>query len=168
MEYIYTNTNVKSIEQSDDFQEGIENFERGEIDAAAFSFELAYESVKRRDIINNKYASFCGLLRLLQGEHSGLILCRDAARNESRDADLFLNLALAEWSYRNRRKTVEAIFTGLDIDSDHPGLIKLHKELGVRKRKPVALLDRNNPLNVIVGKILRKKRLPLSSFAGLA
>lgn len=164
MEYIYTYKYVKNSECSDEFQKGIEHFERDEIVAAAFGFELAYESVKRSDIINNKYASFCGLLRLLRGDHSGLILCRDAVRSEKRDADLFLNLARAEWFYRNRRKTVEAIFIGLDIDSNHLGLIKLHQELGVRKRKPLALLDRNNPLNVMFGRILRKNKLPITTF----
>lgn len=157
MKYKYTYKALKNSECSNDFQKGIENFEHGDIQAAAFCFELAYESVKRSDITNNKYASFCGLLRLLQGNHSGLILCRDAVRSERRDADLYLNLARAEWHYRNRRKTVEAIFMGLDIDGNHPGLIKLHQKLGVRKRKPLAFLDRNNPFNVMFGRILRKK-----------
>ena len=168
MEYIYTYTYVQNSDCSDEFLKGIKHFKRDELAAAAFGFELAYESVKRNDVINNKYASFCGLLRLLQGDHGGLILCRDAVRSEKNDANLFLNLARAEWFYRNRKKTVEAIFMGLDIDSNHPGLIKLHQELGVRKRKPLAILDRNNPLNVIFGRIIRKKKLPYTSFTSLA
>ena len=163
MKYLYTYTYLKHSECSDEFQKGIEHFERDELEAAAFGFELAYESVKRGDIFNKRYASFCGLLRLLLGDHGGLILCRDAVRSEKRDADLFLNLARAEWFYRNRRKTVEAIFMGLDIDSNHPGLTKLHQELGVRKSKPLALLDRSNPLNVMIGRILRKKKSPIST-----
>ena len=100
------------------------------------------------------------MLRVIQGDYGGLHLCRDAARSEYHDGDVFLNLARAEWFLKNRRRTIAAISCGLSIDKTHRGLRKMRKELGVRRRNPLPVLDRANCFNTMLGKIMRKKTQP--------
>ena len=152
-DYVYKDYSL----HSEDFLSGIRCLKAGLNEEANRYFQLAYESVKNGDIYHNKYASFCGLLRVLHGDPGGLVLCRDAARSEIHDGDVFLNLARAEWFYDSRKKTVYAILNGLDIDGKHVGLLQMHKDLGVRAHQPIPWLGRENKLNVWIGRLLRKQ-----------
>lgn len=160
MNYVYVYNDASSY--CEEFRKGMDYLINGEHAKALHSFQLAYESVKTRDPYHNKYASFCGLLRVIQGDYGGLILCRDAARSEYNDGDVFLNLARAEWQLNYRKKTVEAILRGLCIDASHTGLHKMQQQLGIRKRNPLPILSRKNCLNVMIGKIIRKKKSPVT------
>lgn len=140
----------------DEFVEGIAHLEESAIPKARQSFQQAYESVERSDVYHNKYASYCGLARVLSGDASGLDLCREAARTEQQDGDVFLNLARAEWFYKNRKNTVIALKKGLQVDNRHPGLREMREQLGIRMRCPLPFLPRSHPLNRALGELLRE------------
>jgi len=144
---------------SNEFVEGIEHLKERAIPKAMQSFQQAYESVGRSDIYRNKYASYCGLARVLSGDPSGLELCREAARSEIHDGDVFLNLARAEWFHKHRKNTVIALKKGLQIDNRHPGLRQMREQLGIRLRCPLPFLPRSHPLNHALGKLLRSGRV---------
>jgi len=139
-----------------DFRTAVNFFEVKSTDKALHYFQLAYESVNRNDIYHNLYESYCGLVRLLSGDRGGLELCRDAARSEQLNANVFLNLARAEWHYRNRKKTIIALENGLNINRKHLGILKMREELGVRRRNVIPMVHRNSIINNTLGKILRK------------
>lgn len=139
----------------DDFVEGIEYLKDRAIPQAVEYFKLAYESVGRNDIYHNKYASYCGLARVLSGDKAGLQLCREVARREIHDGDVFLNLARAEWFCQQRKNTVVALKKGLQIDNRHPGLRLMREQLGIRQRSPLPFLPRTHKLNQALGKIMR-------------
>jgi hypothetical protein len=120
-------------------------------------FQLAYEAVNQNDIYHNKYASYCGLIRLINGDRGGLDLCREVSRSELHDGDVFFNLARAEWHFNNRKKTIRALEKGLEIDGAHPGIINMRIDLGVRKRAVLPMLSRNHVINNSLGKLLRKQ-----------
>jgi hypothetical protein len=141
----------------DEFVEGIEHLKERAIPKAMERFQQAYDSVGRSDVYHNKYASYCGLARVLSGDKSGLQLCRDAARSEIHDGDVFLNLARAEWFYKNRKNTVIALKKGLQVDNRHPGLRLMREQLGIRMRCPLPFLPRSHPLNHALGKLLRSE-----------
>ena len=141
---------------SEDFVNGVEHLKEHAIPKAVESFNVAFESVDRRDAYRNKYASYCGLARVLSGDASGLNLCREAARAEIRDGDVYLNLARAEWYFENRKNTVIALKKGLSVDSRHPGLRAMREQLGLRVRSPLPFLPRSHPLNHSLGKLMRK------------
>lgn len=139
------------------FINGVEFLSLGLISPAAHSFELAYEQVKYQDIHHNKYASFCGYTRVLSGgDRGGLALCREVARNELYDGDVFFNLAKSEWYFKGRKRTIAALRDGLKVDFMHPGLRELRESLGVRKKPPIMFLPRGHLLNSSLGKLLRK------------
>jgi hypothetical protein len=141
----------------DEFVEGVEFLNHRVMPKAAVRFQQAYESVDRADIYHNKYASYCGLARVLSGDAGGLQLCREAAKSELYDGDVYLNLARAEWYFENRKLTVVALKKGLRVDAAHPGLRQMREELGVRQRSPLPFLPRSHPLNQALGRLLRAK-----------
>lgn len=142
---------------SQEFMLGLKQLKDYSIHNALNSFQQAYESVSPVDFHHNKYASYCGLLRVLSGDREGLNLCRDAVRSEDRDGDVFLNLACVEWHIRSRRNSILAVEKGLKVDGRHPGLKKMRSQIGYRERNVVPFLARNNPLNQLLGKLKRKK-----------
>ena len=140
----------------DEFKAAVNLYDIKSSEKSLHLFQLAYESVNRSDIYHNKYASYCGMVRLLNGDRGGLELCREVAHGEMHDADVFLNLARAEWHCRNRKRTIIALKKGIQIDSRHPGLLKMRKELGIRKHKALSIFNRNSVINNFLGKLLRK------------
>ncbi|VAW61097.1 hypothetical protein MNBD_GAMMA09-486 [hydrothermal vent metagenome] len=139
----------------DEFVEGVSFLRDRVIPKAVNRFQQAYESVDRADVYHNKYASYCGLARVLSGDASGLEMCRAAVQNEMYDGDVYLNLARAEWFYENRKAVVIALKKGLQVDNRHPGLRQMREQLGVRQRSALPFLPRTHPLNQTLGKLLR-------------
>lgn len=139
----------------DDFVEGVSLLKDRAMPSAVSHFQKAYESVGRADVYHNKYASYCGLAKVLSGDSTGLGMCRHAAKNELHDGDVYLNLARAEWFYENRKAVVVALKKGLQIDNRHPGLRQMREQLGIRQRSALPFLPRSHPLNHALGKLLR-------------
>lgn len=140
------------------FINGLVYLEERSISQAISSFRQAYEGVAKDEVNAMKYASYYGLARVLMGEEEGLGLCQYAARHEKKDGDVFLNLARAEYLYRNRKKAVEAIMAGMGVDAQHAGLLSMSKLLGIRQHQALSFLPRNHPLNNVIGKLMRRKR----------
>jgi len=141
----------------DDFTLGLNFLKSHSLPQALINFRSAYNAVSYNDIYHNKYASFCGLARVLNGDRSGVELCRDAARQEMRDGDVFLNLAYAEWFMDSRKRSIGVIEKGLAIDGQHLGLNKLQSHLGKRAKPVLFFVARDSFLNKTLGKIVRKK-----------
>lgn len=141
---------------SPNFINGIEFLKRGMAVQARHCFEMAYEQVSYNDEYYNKYASFCGYARVLNGDPGGLSICREVARNELEDGDVFYNLAKSEWQFHNRKRTVSVLEKGLEVDGVHSGLYEFRKDLGVRRKSPLLFLSRNNFLNKKLGMLFRK------------
>lgn len=143
-------------DESPQFSRGVEHLNQQCIPEAVDRLQQAYESVGRSSVYHNKYASYCGLARVLSGDSSGIQLCRDAAHSEINDGDVFLNLARAEFYLKNRKAAVIALKKGLQIEPRHLELRAMREEMGVRYRSPMPFLPRSHPLNHAVGKLLRK------------
>lgn len=139
----------------DEFVEGVTFLKDRSMPNAIDSFQQAFESVGRADVYHNKYASYCGLARVLSGDATGLDMCRQAAKSELLDGDVYLNLARAEWYFENRKATITVLKKGLKIDNRHPGLRQMREQLGVRQRSPLPFLPRTHPLNQALGKLMR-------------
>jgi len=139
----------------DEFVEGVTYLRDRSMPDAIDSFQQAYESVGRADVYHNKYASYCGLARVLSGDATGLDMCRQAAKSELHDGDVYLNLARAEWYFENRKATIMVLKKGLNIDNRHPGLRRMREQLGVRQRSPLPFLPRTHPLNKALGNLMR-------------
>jgi len=88
----------------------------------------------------------------------GARFCEIAIQKEPYQAEHYALLARIWLAGRNRLKTVQAIDRGLKEVPNSQILLELRGEIGWREKNAVAFLPRNHPLNVTLGKMLRKKR----------
>jgi len=138
------------------FVNGVEFLKRGMNSQASRCFEMAYEKTTYSDAYYNKYASFCGYARVINGDRGGLVICREVARNEQSDGDVFYNLAKSEWYFKDRKRAVDSLLQGLQVDGLHEGICQLCDEMSMRKKTVIGFLPRNHAINNMLGKFLRK------------
>lgn len=141
-----------------DFIVGIEHLKQRSISNAIHYFNQACRRAHNDDLFRNRYESYCGLARVLNGDVQGLDMCVKAALNECHDGDIFLNLVRVEHIKQNREKAVTALLKGLEIDSRHPGLRLMAQQLGLRRRNALPFLRRGHPFNRFIGRFLRRKK----------
>ncbi len=136
-----------------EYELGREFFNRKQWKTAARHFAVAERMSDRNDIHKYLYRSCHGLSLVNCGDYSGLNLCRNAAGRETIDADVFLNLALAELKMNHRKRACHAVSLGLDVDPRHARLLKLRRSMGMRRKPCVPFLRRENILNKWLGKV---------------
>ncbi len=88
----------------------------------------------------------------------GARFCEIAIRKEPYQAEHYAILARIWIAGRNRLKTVQAIDRGLKEIPNSQVLLELRGEIGWRASNPVAFLPREHPVNVTLGKMMRKKK----------
>ena len=143
------------VETSESFEQGLQFLASHDYSPASLCFErLLSESGK--SVYRNRFLSFWGIAQVLSGDISGLNVCRGAADNEFYDADVYYNLAIAEFKARNRGRGFAAINQGLMIDNTHSGLRMLFRRMDRRRSPVLGFLARENPLNVCCGKLYKK------------
>ena len=86
-------------------------------------------------------------------------LCNRAIDLEFYNGDHYANLARVYLAAGKRKKAVETVETGLKLVPEHPPLVEVRKELGVRSRPPVPFLDRGHPINVTLGQARHAKKV---------
>jgi tetratricopeptide (TPR) repeat protein len=120
----------------------------------------AYRHVGRdQHRLSGPLISFYGLCLAL---HRGRIkeaaeFCGLGIEKDHYNPDVYYNMARVWVAGRSRRKAVEALEKGLALDPRHAGLKRLMAEMGVRKAPVIPFLHRDNPLNVSLGKMRRRK-----------
>ncbi len=147
----------------EDFISGMDSFKGNDYELALTQFRAADESAAIDDVYQNRYTSFHGLARVFLGDFRGVKLCRKAAVGETNDAEVYYNLAMAEYRLGSRESAYQALRRGLAIAPEHAGLLQLKKEIVLREQRSlIAGLRRSNWLNRILGKLFRGSRKPYS------
>jgi len=145
----------------DDFVDGLKCFRSDDYEGALLLFRTADECAEIDDIYQGRYTSFHGLSRVCMGDYSGVKLCRKAVVGETRDAEMYYNLAMTEHRLGFRESTYMALRRGLKLDPEHAGLLRLKQQLVLREKHGfIPSLRRSNIVNRLVGKLFRGKRLP--------
>lgn len=89
----------------------------------------------------------------------GLRLCRHGVKVEFYQPENYLNLARVYLLGGNRQRAWASLEQGLKVDRRHPGLRRLLKEMGARKRPVIPFLHRDNPLNRLLGRLRHQVRV---------
>ncbi|MFN3414043.1 MAG: tetratricopeptide repeat protein [Thermoanaerobaculum sp.] len=95
---------------------------------------------------------------LALGMHTGkfkqaIECCQSALTTEPARVEHYANLAQLYVAAGSRRKAVEAIHRGLEIDDSYPRLLQIRATLGWRRPPVIPSLSRDHWLNVFLGKV---------------
>lgn len=86
----------------------------------------------------------------------GLATCQRALSTDRRNPDIWAALARLTLRSGDRKKALDAVAKGLRVAPRNKELLDLRRSLGVRQRPPVPFLDRDNPVNVRIGRVLKR------------
>lgn len=139
------------------YKKGCESLLAGDYKAAKREFADALKSIGEHHQLYNRIVSYLGLAQVLTSDRNGLLLCRDAASSEGVGADVYLNLACAEWHVDNRQRAVDAINRGCEIDTGHHQLVRASALIDSRRRNVLPFLKREHFLNRLLGRMMRKQ-----------
>jgi hypothetical protein len=109
-----------------------------------------------------RYRSYYGLCQALRGGkvREGLRLCRDAAREEFFNPEMWLNLGRVELAANRRRAAYRAFVRGANLAPENGELQEHLSRMGIRRRPALPFLRRSNPLNVWMGRLAARRAGP--------
>lgn len=88
----------------------------------------------------------------------GIGLCQVALKTNRKVAEVYYCLAQLYLLSRSRKQAFEAVTQGLACGPAHEGLRETQARMGVRRSPILPFLDRDNPINVRLGRVLRRRR----------
>ncbi len=138
------------------FDKACAAFKAKDYKAAERAFKEVMKSLDEHHVFYNRAASHLGLAQVMISDRNGLLLCRDAASSETVDADVFLNLACAEWHTENRKRALDAVMRGRKIDATHEQLVSACMLIDSRRRNVFPFLSRQHFLNRMAGRMMRR------------
>ncbi|MBN1164240.1 MAG: tetratricopeptide repeat protein [Candidatus Krumholzibacteriota bacterium] len=149
-----TTTQKETFESRDFFNKAKIDMKRGDFKSASLRLEEALKISPH----NAEYLSALGLCVSMQGNaFAGERMCRKAlAVSTDKVPELYVNLGRVLLDEGNR-KEARALFTlAYKMDNTNaPAALELSR-MGVRKRPVLRFLERNHPLNVLLGQIRHK------------
>lgn len=95
-----------------------------------------------------------GLAAFESRYNDGVALCERGIEMEFYNPENHYNLARTYLLLGAKRKAIARIRAGLRIDREYRPLRQLAKELGIRRQPLIPFLDRGNPLNRWLGRLL--------------
>ncbi len=133
---------------------GIERCRRGDWETGlAFLGRVA--EAERSSALPGLFYSYLGYGIALRQRRvqEGLKLCRHSVKVQFYEPENYVNLARTCLLAGDRPAAVRAVLDGLKVDRQHPALLGLHRELGIRAQPLLPFLSRSNPLNQLLGRI---------------
>jgi len=85
-----------------------------------------------------------------------MVLHSEEGVEEKLKAVLYLNLGRAYLAGGKKKDAFETMQKGLRVDKQNKELLAELGRLGIRKYVPLSFLDRSNPINALVGRMLRR------------
>ena len=132
----------------------------------SLKFEKAHEvfavyaeraSVERRPIPAGILANYALTVGYCKSLKEGLLLCQAAMKSDSHAPEVYSCLAQLYLLAKARKQAWEAVRNGLSYGPAHADLRRLEAEMGVRGRPLVPFLHRDNPINIRLGRSVRRR-----------
>jgi tetratricopeptide (TPR) repeat protein len=143
----------------DAFTRGLDALTHGRGREALALFEAAIEIEKRSGIAQPqaRYLSFYGLCLAVEKRQlsEGIRFCKQALQQEFFNPDLCCNLGRLLSRAGRRKDAYEVLVKGYSLQPNHQGIFEELSRMGMRRRPVVGFLARNNPINVVLGKMTR-------------
>jgi hypothetical protein len=115
-------------------------------------------SAKGRPIPAGILANYALTVGHCNNVKEGLLLCQAALKADRHAPEVYSCLAQIYLLANARKQAWEAVRQGLSYGPSHGDLRRLEAEMGVRGRPVVPFLHRDNPINVRLGRTLRRAK----------
>lgn len=139
------------------------HFKAGKEELKLMNFFEAYEEF---NILTNTknlspeeqslYSSYKALAQVMLGETNAISQLRESIKSQDANSDLFCNLALAEIKCNKRKNALNAVNRGLIANPNCKRAIAIKKKIDTRRKPIIPFLNRNNSLNILLGKVSYK------------
>lgn len=143
----------------DAFTRGLDALAHGRGREALALFEAAIEIEKRCGVARPqaRYLSFYGLCLAVEKRqlNEGIRFCKQALEQEFFNPDLCCNLGRLLFRAGRRKDAYEVLVKGYSLQPNHQGIFEELSRMGMRRRPVVGFLARDNPINVVLGKMTR-------------
>ncbi len=128
-------------------------------DAAQMLFTLCERFASADEPVPPHVLSLYALALARQGKRKEAVdTGRTALKRGGRSALCRLHMAKIYLLADARRKAFEELERGLALSPKHPDLMRLQREMGVRRAPVIGFLSRDNPINVKLGKARAGKK----------
>ncbi len=149
---------VTSTRLVNEFSQGVRALRHADYSKGVFYFRVALNKHKDSDAARAKCMAYLGLCEVLGGLREKVSLIETACQLNPHDTDILRVLAYARFSLGQRQQGLSAIILGLKIDPDNPALFAFLDQVGYRRKKVIASLQRSNKINHFFGRLRRKSR----------
>jgi tetratricopeptide (TPR) repeat protein len=140
------------MEIENPFNEGLRELTAGRTDLALDLFEKAV--AKEKTPLACSYLAFCRAK--MEGVYrEAVAICMDARKEDPKNSEIYLILGRVHLLAGNRKQAIHVFRLGLRQERNSRILTELNA-LGLRKSPPIPFLQRGNPLNKFLGKLLTK------------
>jgi predicted Zn-dependent protease len=122
----------------------------------------SFRAVFKNNPDNPLYLSYYGMIVAIAEDclQDGLTFCQAAIQREPYQADLYLNLSRIYQHAHQRQKALETLVQGMSYDQSQL-LFREMRRMGVRRKPFFSKLSRDNPLNVMMGRLTHRLRKPV-------
>ncbi len=151
-------TDLTIIQNSPQIKQGIALVDEGRFDEAVKHFSALWAASQGG---NPVVSSFLGMLKAVRDNQlfQGLELCKKALAQDADEPLCHLNLAKVYMAMNDRYHAVQMIHKGLKYHTPTRDILyKYYQTIGIRKKPPLGFLDRNHPVNKILGKFKAGKK----------
>ncbi len=151
-------TDLTIVHNSPQIKHGIDLVDAGRLDDAAKHFNVLSNAAQG---LNPVVSSFIGMLKAVNENQlfQGLEICKKAVSQDADEPLCYLNLAKVYMAMNDRYHAVQMIQRGLKRHTPTRDILyKYYQSIGIRKRPPIGFLDRNNPVNKVLGKFKAGKK----------
>ncbi len=143
---------MSKMEAADYFAKGMESLKNGDTGAALDYLEQAVNLEK--NALYSSYLAIC-LAKEKRDFKRALTLCKEALRNDSKNPVQFLNLGRIHLMAGQKKDAIRIFNMGLRY-GENRDIINELKKFGNRRAPVIPFLDRDNPLNKYLGKLLSR------------
>ena len=154
---IYVRPEMPILSAENCFKRGLVALAAGKPSEATTLFQAAMAIEQNRGVgrPQMRYLSFYGLslAHSPRSTQEAVRACEEAAREESFNPDLFLNLGKVYLRSGKRTRALETFERGLRLDPKHRDLRTALRKTDRRSNPAVSGLDRSHPLNRLLGRI---------------
>lgn len=150
---------MTDLEPAEAMRRGIEAVRKKEYQAGLTLLSEAYSAAHDMPAPDGlSYYALC--VALVQKKYKPAVdLCKKAIEMQFYHGEHYANLARIYMEAESRSKALTTIEKGLQVIPEHDELLRLRKELGLRRKPPIPFLSRSNPLNVALGRAQHDRRV---------